>query len=629
MIKGNWSKLKLNNINLSGIHLDILKIQSEGLTKHIGSVFEDLSDHSAWLGGTGESWERGPYYVDGLIPLAYLLKDQNLINSGNKWINSIIDSQDKSGFFGPRQNSDWWPRLVVVKALVSYYYASQDERIPLFLHQYYEYLIQNIDESPYEFWGFARGLEGKEALDLLNQLGSFPKTKLLEDKLLENTLDWQLFFYEFPYIYPTTRYLNKFLFHAIKPILIWIDRLSKNKKQMKNKTRNNILKSRKSKTKYTYLTTHGVNIAMSLKYLVYMQEDQKIGEEKLFEALEKILLYHGNALDLFSSDEHLNGTSPSQGIELCVIVEMMYSMEETIRLTGSFKAADYLEYYAYNALLTTISQDFCSHQYVQQINQLDCEVKKHPFFDTDKYANTFGIEPNFGCCAANMHQGWPKMMMSAIMKSKTSLAFFLYISGTYRVDFDDGYALIQVDTNYPFADLVKIKCLELTTIQLKEWVFRIPYLESAKIVHNQIEKIISEKESLVIKNVMQDDEINLFFNFEIKTITNQDKSISIRRGPLLFAKKIECEEFYIKGSKPFHDRGYIVSSYNKQIPFLKDGKVIVKSFEKLIDSNCFFKNNLSVIIEGVNPNTLEHQEMHLVPYGLTILRETQFIRREE
>ena len=40
-----------------------------------------------WLGGDGDGWERGPYWIDGLLPLAYLLEDEELIAKVKPWWN--------------------------------------------------------------------------------------------------------------------------------------------------------------------------------------------------------------------------------------------------------------------------------------------------------------------------------------------------------------------------------------------------------------------------------------------------------------------------------------------------------------------------------------------------------------
>ena len=55
-----------------------LQIQADGLSGHLDETWADVGPNSGWLGGTGESWERGPYFLDGLVPLAYLLDDARL-----------------------------------------------------------------------------------------------------------------------------------------------------------------------------------------------------------------------------------------------------------------------------------------------------------------------------------------------------------------------------------------------------------------------------------------------------------------------------------------------------------------------------------------------------------------------
>ena len=55
-----------------------LEVQAQGLSGHLDETWPDVGPESGWLGGKGESWERGPYFLDGLLPMAYLLEDRRL-----------------------------------------------------------------------------------------------------------------------------------------------------------------------------------------------------------------------------------------------------------------------------------------------------------------------------------------------------------------------------------------------------------------------------------------------------------------------------------------------------------------------------------------------------------------------
>ena len=94
-----------------------LELQATGLTGRLDELWDDVSKKSAWLGGHGEAWERGPYYLDGLVSLAYLLDDRRLIDRVGLWIEKILSSVDASGFFGPARTVDWWPHILTLHTL--------------------------------------------------------------------------------------------------------------------------------------------------------------------------------------------------------------------------------------------------------------------------------------------------------------------------------------------------------------------------------------------------------------------------------------------------------------------------------------------------------------------------------
>ena len=124
--------------------------------------------------------------------------------------------------------------------------------------------------------------------------------------------------------------------------------------------------------------------------------------------------YHGLPNGMFSCDEHLAGLDPSQGSELCTVVEYMFSLEHSLAIIGDPSLGDQLERLAFNALPGTFTDDMWAHQYNQEPNQVECSLHRKPWTTDGPESNLYGLEPNFGCCTANFHQGWPKFTNSLV-----------------------------------------------------------------------------------------------------------------------------------------------------------------------------------------------------------------------
>ena len=93
--------------------------------------------------------------------------------------------------------------------------------------------------------------------------------------------------------------------------------------------------------------------------------------------------YHGQVTGMFTGDECLSGKNPVQGTELCAVVETMYSLEHLLAVTGDAAFGDRLERVAYNALPATFAPDMWSHQYDQQVNQIQCTVNRDHQWSTN------------------------------------------------------------------------------------------------------------------------------------------------------------------------------------------------------------------------------------------------------
>ena len=96
--------LPLGSIHPEGWLARQLRIQADGIHGHLDEFWPDVKD-SRWFGGQAEGWERAPYWLDGLVPLAYLLDDAMLKEKARRYVGFILDHQEEDGWLGPRFES--------------------------------------------------------------------------------------------------------------------------------------------------------------------------------------------------------------------------------------------------------------------------------------------------------------------------------------------------------------------------------------------------------------------------------------------------------------------------------------------------------------------------------------------
>ena len=176
-----------------------LGIQAEGQTGHLDEFWGSLGPDSGWLGGTGESWERGPYFMDGLIPLAYLLEDKKLIAKARKWVEWTLNSQDELGHFGPKTLTDWWPFGVILKVLTQHQEATGDRRVIPLMERFLTYMRRELPARHLHSWAVMRWADTVLSVIWLYNRNGDPALLDLADMLMRQGYNWSLHFELFGY----------------------------------------------------------------------------------------------------------------------------------------------------------------------------------------------------------------------------------------------------------------------------------------------------------------------------------------------------------------------------------------------------------------------------------------------
>ncbi|MBE1162373.1 beta-L-arabinofuranosidase domain-containing protein [Dyella acidiphila] len=490
-----------------------LAIQAAGLGGHLDEFWPIVGPDSGWLGGSGESWEDGPYFLDGLVPLAWQLDSPQLKAKAMRFIDWTLDHPWDNGMFGPRSNDDWWPRMVMLKVLTQYHELTGDARVMPLMTRYFHYQLQALPTRPLRDWARMRWQDELMSVLWLYQRTQDPKLLELAHLLRQQGYDWQGMFAHFPFTQKTDA-------DALRKQAGGSDAFMQD----------------------LGLQVHGVNNAQALKASPVWStvSGTAVDCNAIQHQLQMLDTYHGLPNGMFSADEHLAGRSPSQGTELCTVVETMFSLEVALAITGDAALGDRLERIAFNALPAALTDDMWAHQYNQQPNQVECSLHRQPWTTDGPESNLFGLEPNFRCCTANFHQGWPKFANSLWMATADQgLAAMSYAPCTVTTVVRDVPVTVEQVSDYPFRQSVSIMLKPQRALRFPLRLRMPAWSQNTRMAVNGKPVAAVAGFTTIERTWAPGDIVEVHFDAEVKTERGYNGALSFSRGALVYALPIK------------------------------------------------------------------------------------------
>ena len=586
-----------------------LRIQAEGLAGNLDKVWPDVQ-RSRWIGGDREGWERVPYWLDGMVPLAWLLDDDDLKARAKRYIDAILAGQNEDGWICPctkeeRNGYDMWAAFLILKVLALYADASGDERVVPAVEKALHQLNDHVGANSLFAWGHSRWFECLIPIFWLYEKKPAKWLLDLADRLRIEGLDWD-------------KMSKASYWH--EPRRFW-----------------------------TY-DTHVVNLALAIKAggLCSVLDGETPDGNASEAFLDAIRAHHSTCWGLFTGDECLSGPSPIQGTELCAVVEAMYSFETLLALTGDASWGDRLEMLAFNALPATTSADMWTHQYDQSSNQPNAiRFTDPPIFGTNSTeSSVFGLEPNYGCCTANFGQGWPKFALHALLESEDGVFAALPVPATVETVISGSHVKVEIVTDYPFRNKVTYR---VSSSLPTEFTLRVRVPGSLKKASFDGKDVIPGEILEIKRTWAGETDLVMALTPEIEMESRPEKLFAVRRGPLFYSLPVKARRVMheytlrdVERKAPycdyelFADSSWAYAFASDEFSYVETGDIPSLPFDPE-NAPCGIRARLAPIAWGDEPGhpavprrapestkpTGEVEEFLLVPYGSTDLRMTE------
>jgi hypothetical protein len=515
-----------------------MELMAQGLPGRMHEFYRLVKD-APWMGGNAEYSplnEAYTYYFDGIVPLAYGIDDERLKDHVLRSADWLISHQHDDGWLGPETNPlrrNFWGRYPLFLGFMQL--AEAEPRLTSTIvgtmHSFIDLMHQMLTAGHQgyvwkpgdlfdEQWGRSRAADMIIALQWLYEkypLGNEEKLHECMAYMYEMAYDWSYWFSEDNFLKDDLDLFPEDVTNSLFPYV------------------------------------HVVNAAQGLKSPAVMRRITH--DEELVNATRNgvnwTFTYHGNSFGAIIGDERESGLSPVRGTELCSVVEAMYSLNYLYQALGDREFADRSELAAFNALPTMVLPFWWAHQYVSQSNQpVSQQLERTPFWNVGPWGQTFGLEPNYPCCAVRFSTGLPKWVSAMFVKDgEDGIAHALLGPSELRTTLGKRNDVhIRCTGNYPFGGLleyhIKARHAFRFSIRVPSWALNGTSgieINGGKTQHLQPHNSTGMHEIIVPAGRTK---IEIWFGAEVRVESRANDTIAVHHGALSYSLAIDGAYYY-------------------------------------------------------------------------------------
>jgi DUF1680 family protein len=583
---GNMDKLVPDLINDPIYSLG--RLHKNSVAKDLGNNKEGDAEGSEqykwWNSETQSNW------WDGYIRNVILLNDPVGLKKVKKHIEQVLLSQDKDGYIGiyakdlryqfKSENGELWSKTTMYRGLLAYYEYTKDKRVWKALVKAVNNVMQNYPmgkASPFssgqEFnGGVSHGLTFTDILDKMYQITGDTKYT-----------DYALFLYQdFCKTYQSEKDVQ--LANILNPDY--------------------------------KLQSHGVHTYEHLRPLLvatYASNNLELQNaiEIYRERIKNTTTITGGAI----GDEWIakrNADATQTGYEYCSLQELLDSYTVLFQKQGDPKIAEIIETIFYNAAQGSRNPNHSCIAYLKTDNSFEMEGTKNGEIEPNRKQTRYKYSPAHQdvavCCNPNAGRITPYFIEKAWLKEGSNvLVNALLLPNTVETKIQNHTVKIETITQYPFENKFTFKITNQAQVLFKIKIRKPSWASSLK---TQVPYTL-ENDFLVFESAnVHKGIIELEFNTAVQIQEDLNKEKYFSYGALFYAKSIEAIEYkekeYLTG---FEDLFYKPKN-NFRYHFIQDNQASFLNGEILVKA----KNGTTNLVE----------EIKLIPFGKTILRQVSF-----